>query len=129
MAPRNGNATTESKEAILRRKLVNTELNPIMDIILSVVILIMTPFIYLFSLIHDKLMFKFLNKTYIYNVSWEVRYPLAVYLSSCLRQNSFLLYSYSNLCTHSPSSPPSSFFQNRILAWTTACSTSPKRTT
>ena len=70
MAPRNGNGATESKEAILRRKLVNTELNPIMDIILSLVILIMTPFIYLFSLIHDKLMFKFLNKTCLYYVSW-----------------------------------------------------------
>lgn len=70
MAPRQSNDQT--KEQILRRKLVNSELNPIVDVLLSIVILALTPFIYLFSLIHDKLMFKFLNKTYIYNVSWEV---------------------------------------------------------
>lgn len=60
------------KEARLRRKLVNNELNPVADAALSLVLLGVTPFIYLFSQIHDKLMFKFLNKTYIYNVSWEV---------------------------------------------------------
>jgi hypothetical protein len=60
------------KEARLRRKLVNNEMNPIVDAILTIVLLIMTPFIWMFAMIHDKLMFKFLNKTYIYNVSWEV---------------------------------------------------------
>jgi len=61
----------EDKEARLRRKLVNNELNPIADAILSLVLLSVTPFIWMFAAIHDKLMFKFLNKTYIYNVSWE----------------------------------------------------------
>lgn len=57
--------------ARLRRKLVNNELNPIADAILSIVLLGVSPFIWMFAQIHDKLMFKFLNKTYIYNVSWE----------------------------------------------------------
>ena len=74
MAPRSQASNGETKEQILRRKLVNTEMNPVVDVVLSVVILALTPFIYLFSLIHDKLMFKFLNKTYIYNVSWEVSF-------------------------------------------------------
>ena len=60
------------KEARLRRKLVNNEMNPIVDAVLTIVLLIMTPFIWMFAMIHDKLMFKFLNKTYIYNVRWEV---------------------------------------------------------
>ena len=64
--------THSEREARLRRKLVNNELNPIADIILSIILLCMSPLIYLFALVHDKLMFKFLNKTYIYNVSWEV---------------------------------------------------------
>ncbi|KAJ1421002.1 hypothetical protein B484DRAFT_399665 [Ochromonadaceae sp. CCMP2298] len=59
------------KEARLRRKLVNNELNPVADAVLSVLLLGVTPFIWMFAQIHDKLMFKFLNKTYIYNVSWE----------------------------------------------------------
>jgi hypothetical protein len=63
-----------NKEERLRRKLVNNELNPIADAILSLVLLSVTPLIWMFAAIHDKLMFKFLNKTYIYNVSWEVRY-------------------------------------------------------
>jgi len=44
-----------------------------MDAIMTVVLLGVTPFIYMFAMIHDSLMFRFLNKTYIYNVSWEVR--------------------------------------------------------
>lgn len=60
-------------QARLRSKLVNNDLNPIADAVLSVVLMCATPFIYMFAQIHDKLMFKFLNKTYIYNVSWEVR--------------------------------------------------------
>lgn len=70
MAPRQG---TESKQDILRRKLVNTEMHPIVDAIMTLVLLCMTPIIYGFAMIHDWLMFRFLNKTYIYNVSWEVR--------------------------------------------------------
>ena len=63
----------ESREAKLRRKLVTNEMNPIADALLSSLLFIITPFIMMFGLIHDKLMFKFLNRTYIYNVSWEVR--------------------------------------------------------
>eukprot|EP01036_Dinobryon_divergens_P042328 gene42328-56236_t len=59
------------KEARLRRKLVKNELNPIVDFMLTFVILFASPFIWMFSQIHDKIMFKFLNQTYIYNVSWE----------------------------------------------------------
>ncbi len=68
--------TSAEKEARLRRKLVNNELNPIADAILSIVLLCVTPVIWAFAQIHDKLMFKFLNKTYIYNVSWEVSFSL-----------------------------------------------------
>ena len=71
------NAQPVCKEARLRRKLVNNELNPIADAILSIILLGLTPFIWMFAAIHDKLMFKFLNKTYIYNVSWEVKLLLA----------------------------------------------------
>ena len=62
----------ETKQERLRRKLVNNELNPVADFLLSIILLALSPFIYMFAQIHDKLMFKFLNKTYIYNVSWEV---------------------------------------------------------
>ncbi len=61
----------EESKAILRRKLVNNELNPIADICLTVVLLTLSPFIWIFSQLHDKIMFKFLNNIYIYNVSWE----------------------------------------------------------
>jgi len=63
---------TIDKQERLRRKLVNNEMNPIADAALSLILLGVTPFIWMFAQIHDKLMFKFLNKTYIYNVSWEV---------------------------------------------------------
>ena len=62
----------ECRQARLRRKLVNNEINPIVDAVLTIVLLLLSPFIWMFALIHDKLMFLFLNKTYIYNVSWEV---------------------------------------------------------
>lgn len=62
----------QNKEDRLRHKLVNNELNPIADAILTMVLMFVSPFIWMFAQIHDKLMFKFLNKTYIYNVSWEV---------------------------------------------------------
>lgn len=65
--------TQIDREARLRYKLVSNDMNPFADAILSCVLLFVTPFIWLFGLVHDKLMFKFLNKTYIYNVSWEVR--------------------------------------------------------
>jgi S-adenosylmethionine:diacylglycerol 3-amino-3-carboxypropyl transferase/ubiquinone/menaquinone biosynthesis C-methylase UbiE len=58
-------------EARTRRKLVNAELNPVADFILSMVIISMTPLFWIFGKIHDKIMFMFLGKTYIYNVSWE----------------------------------------------------------
>ena len=75
---RKTDATSVCKEARLRRKLVNNELNPIADAILSLILLFLTPFIWMFAAIHDKLMFKFLNKTYIYNVSWEVSYDINI---------------------------------------------------
>src|SRR5262245_51203278 len=59
------------KEARLRHKLVSNEMNPIADAILTILLMFVSPFIWMFAQIHDKLMFKFLNKTYIYNVSWE----------------------------------------------------------
>jgi hypothetical protein len=55
-----------------RRKLVNSELNPVADFLLSMVIWSVWPVIWLFGKVHDNIMFKFLGKTYIYNVSWEV---------------------------------------------------------
>jgi hypothetical protein len=75
---------TVDKEARLRRKLVNNELNPIADAILSIVLLCVTPLIWTFAQIHDKLMFKFLNKTYIYNVSWEVSETLITFVMACI---------------------------------------------
>eukprot|EP00607_Mallomonas_marina_P002199 CAMPEP_0182437212 /NCGR_PEP_ID=MMETSP1167-20130531/84889_1 /TAXON_ID=2988 /ORGANISM="Mallomonas Sp, Strain CCMP3275" /LENGTH=704 /DNA_ID=CAMNT_0024630041 /DNA_START=106 /DNA_END=2220 /DNA_ORIENTATION=+ len=63
--------TSGEKQARLRRKLVKNELNPVADILLSFVILAASPCIWVFAQIHDKIMFKFLNQTYIYNVSWE----------------------------------------------------------
>lgn len=72
------NFTPVDREARLRHKLVNNEMNPFVDAFLTVILLCMSPFIWMFAMVHDKLMFKFLNKTYIYNVSWEVRFePLA----------------------------------------------------
>ena len=70
----------ETKAARLRRKLVNNEMNPIADFFLSILLLTASPFIWMFAQIHDKVMFKFLNKTYIYNVSWEVIYRTSVVL-------------------------------------------------
>lgn len=66
-------AAPVDREARLRHKLVNNEMNPIVDAFLTVILLCVSPFIWMFAMVHDKLMFKFLNKTYIYNVSWEVR--------------------------------------------------------
>lgn len=95
---------TVDKEARLRRKLVNNELNPIADAILTLVLLSVSPFIWMFAQIHDKLMFKFLNKTYIYNVSWEV--------SENGHEYSARIFPNCSICA-----------MNRILAWITACST------
>jgi len=61
----------ESKQDRLRRKLVNNEINPFIDAFLTIFLVVLSPFIWFFSVIHDKLMFNFLNNTYIYNVSWE----------------------------------------------------------
>lgn len=83
MASKAGSTTVNDKaaarEARLRKKLVNNEMNPIADAILSIILLCVSPFIYLFAMIHDKLMFKFLNNTYIYNVSWEVTSVMKFY--------------------------------------------------
>lgn len=95
---RKTDATTACKEARLRRKLVNNELNPIADAILSLILLLVTPFIWMFAAIHDKLMFKFLNKTYIYNVSWEVSYHIYIsILIFFLRFNLNILFIYLSL--------------------------------
>jgi hypothetical protein len=60
------------KEERLRRKLVNNELNPIGDFILTVLVFWITPLMWFITQVQDKLMFKFIGKSYIYNVSWEV---------------------------------------------------------
>ena len=65
MAPR----TAKDRAAVLRRKLVNNEMNPFVDILLSMLILFMSPFIALTAFMHDKMMYNFLNKTYIYRMS------------------------------------------------------------
>ena len=62
------------KEERLRRKLVNNELNPIGDFILTVLVFCITPLMWFITQVQDKLMFKFIGKSYIYNVSWEVSY-------------------------------------------------------
>jgi hypothetical protein len=41
------------------------------EIALQLLIWLTTPFIFLFSYVHDHIMMKFLNSEYIYNVSWE----------------------------------------------------------
>ena len=64
--------TKKSQADSLRRKLHSNEMNPLMDIFLSLVIMVLSPLIALSAFMHDRLMFKFLNRTYIYNVSWEV---------------------------------------------------------
>jgi hypothetical protein len=68
MAPR----TAKTRAETLRRKLINNEMNPFVDILLSMLILLLSPLIALTAFLHDKMMYNFLNKTYIYNVSWEV---------------------------------------------------------
>jgi len=122
MAPRQSSIPGETKEQILRRKLVNTEMNPIVDALLSIIILVLTPFIYLFSLIHDKLMFRFLNKTYIYNVSWEVR---ALLFSRVVVGRPVAVCDHRSPQSPFSSPPPLPFSppSHRTLAWTTACST------
>lgn len=61
------------REQRTRRKLVTSEMHPLADFLLSVIIWWLWPVMWLFGKVHDKIMFKFLNKAYIYNVSWEVR--------------------------------------------------------
>ena len=64
--------TKQSQADSLRRKLINNEMNPVLDILLSLVIMLLSPVIALTAFMHDRLMYKFLDRTYIYNVSWEV---------------------------------------------------------
>mgnify|MGYP001071569718 CR=1 FL=1 len=52
--------------------MVANHVNPFLEIFLQIVVLVGSPFLWLFGLFHDNIMMKFLNKTYIYNVSWEV---------------------------------------------------------
>jgi hypothetical protein len=58
---------------VFREKMVANHVNPALEILLQAVVLVAVPFLWLFGLFHDHIMMKFLNKTYIYNVSWEVR--------------------------------------------------------
>ena len=81
------NFTPVDREARLRHKLVNNEMNPFVDAVLTVILLCASPFIWMFAMVHDKLMFKFLNKTYIYNVSWEVRSAF----NTCVQQLQYLI--------------------------------------
>jgi hypothetical protein len=60
------------REARLRRKLVNSEMHPVFDVLLSLFLIAVSPFMMMFTFVHDKIMYRFLNKMYIYNVSWEV---------------------------------------------------------
>jgi hypothetical protein len=53
--------------------MVQHHVNPVLEIFLQLIVIIGTPIMWAFSLFHDYIMMKFLNKTYIYNVSWEVR--------------------------------------------------------
>jgi hypothetical protein len=64
---------TKEQARNLRQKLIKNEMNPILDIFLSLLILLLSPIIAVSAMMHDRLMYKFLNRTYIYNVSWEVR--------------------------------------------------------
>ena len=41
------------------------------DIVLSLIMTCVSPFLWFFSQLHDKLMYQFLDTFYIYNVSWE----------------------------------------------------------
>lgn len=63
--------TFADREERTRHKLRYSEMNAVADFLLSVVIWWMWPLMWLFGKVHDSLMFKFLNKAYIYNVSWE----------------------------------------------------------
>lgn len=59
------------KQENLRRKLVHNETNPLLDFILMWVVFWVTPLMWIISQVQDVLMFHFLGKSYIYNVSWE----------------------------------------------------------
>ena len=67
----NGRKTVKDRAVILRRKLQTNEMSALADVLLTLLIMFCSPFIAFTAFIHDKLMFKFLNKTYIYNMSWE----------------------------------------------------------
>mmetsp|Transcript_30702 Transcript_30702/g.40558 ORF Transcript_30702/g.40558 Transcript_30702/m.40558 type:complete len:724 (-) Transcript_30702:686-2857(-) len=58
-----------SKEAGRKKSKPVTDF--IIAVLLRVLVVIFFPFVWLFGVIHDKLMMKFINACYIYNVSWE----------------------------------------------------------
>lgn len=69
---------TEEIDAILtsnnkneKYRLFVSETTLYTDIVLSLIITVVTPFIWMFSQVHDKIMYQFLDSYYIYNVSWE----------------------------------------------------------
>jgi hypothetical protein len=80
--------TVQDKAARLRRKLVMNEMNPVIDVFLSLLIVILSPFIALSAFFHDKLMYKFLNRTYIYNVSWVRTFFRLHLIFSCIKSAS-----------------------------------------
>lgn len=54
-----------------REKMSKNHVNPLIEVFLQLMVLFGSPLMWAFSLVHDKIMMKFLNRTYIYNVSWE----------------------------------------------------------
>lgn len=68
---------------VFREKMVANHVNPALELLLQAVVLVAVPFLWLFGLFHDHIMMKFLNKTYIYNVSWEVRPLRAFFCAQC----------------------------------------------
>src|SRR3546814_11734513 len=61
---------------VFRDKMVANHVNTALEILLQIVVLVGAPFLWLFGLFHDHIMMKFLNNTYIHNVSWALRFGL-----------------------------------------------------
>jgi hypothetical protein len=61
-------ARAEAKEAKLRRKLTENDMNPIADFLLSLLLLFVSPFMWCFAQIHGKsfIKYKYLYVLYIY---------------------------------------------------------------
>lgn len=104
---------------VFREKMVANHVNPALEILLQVVVLVGAPFLWLFGLFHDHIMMKFLNKTYIYNVSWEVRSGLPqLYSMRRDLQSAFLKFRISNVMCVCDCE-----YEIRTQGWTSVCST------